>query len=1230
MAMQNTNKIIQWNCRGLKANFNEILLLLQEDPVAVCLQESFLKSEDNITFRGYELINSFGPTEPRVSGGVSIIVNEHVPHSVVPLNTNLQAVAVRVTLHKTITICSLYLPPSQNVDPEDIYDLFQQLPTPFLLTGDLNAHNTLWGSRTTDKRGKDLETVFTDNNLCLLNDKSSTYLHPATGTYSSIDLSICSPLLLLDFDWKVGNDLCGSDHFPIFLTNLKDLPEEDSQRWKLNKADWDQYKLLCESNFSEETFEDLVDPIAHFTNILQNVADRAIPKTSTVPKQRNKPWFNDEVKEAINDRKRVIRQFNTRPTMDNLNTVKVFRARARRAIRENKKGTWRNFVSKLNNRTSVKTVWDMVRKIKGKTKGSKVNHLKKNNNLITSKKDIANTLGESFSKNSSSENYTDEFQRVKNNKEKVKLNFSSGNAEDYNKPFSIRELKHSLERAHDTSAGPDNIHYQLLKHLPDSVLSILLSIFNNIWESGNFPTSWHEAIVVPIPKPGKDHTDPTNYRPIALTSCICKTMERMINDRLVWYLESNGIISDFQCGFRRQRSTVDHLVRLETFIREAFASKQHLVSVFFDLEKAYDTTWKYGIMKDLYDMGLRGNLPNFIDNFLKERQFRVKVGSTLSDHFEQEMGVPQGSILSVTLFSVKINSITKTLNPGVDCSLYVDDFLICYRSSKITTIERQLQLCLNKIHDWSVQNGFKFSRSKTVCMHFCRKTKMHNDPSLFLNGHPIPVVEEFKFLGLIFDKKLTFLPHIKYLKDRCQKALDLLRVLSNTDWGADRKVLLRLYRALIRSKLDYGCIVYGSTYNSYLKMLDPIHNQGLRLCLGAFRTSPAESLYVEANEPSLSDRRLKLSLQYATKLSSNPTNPAFDCVFKPNHATLFERRQKIIPTFGLRIKPHLEECNIDIESVATFSVPEIPPWLFAEPKIVFDMDKQKKSITNPALFHEKFDFIRLQYGDYKFYYTDGSKANDKVAAASVTSDNTVSVRLPDRSSIFSAETKAIQLALSSIEESNFQKSIICSDSHSCLQALGNLKFESPDICSALVQLHNISETGKEVILCWIPSHVGIRGNDKADTAAKAALHLPITDYKVPFSDYKMYINRYIFNRWQDAWNNAVLNKLHDVKPILGEWPPAYRNVRRDEVVLGRCRIGHTFYTNSYLLKAEPRPDCIGCQCPLTVRHILIDCTDFSHIRQKYFNKASMRDLFNDIKPEIILDFLKEIQLYRKF
>ena len=192
------------------------------------------------------------------------------------------------------------------------------------------------------------------------------------------------------------------------------------------------------------------------------------------------------------------------------------------------------------------------------------------------------------------------------------------------------------------------------------------------------------------------------------------------------------------------------MVRLETFIREAFIKKEHLVTIFFDLEKAYDTTWKYGIMKNIHDIGLNGQLPLFIQNFLNDREFKVEVGSTQSELHKQEQGVPQGSILSVTLFSIKINDIVKNINPGVDCSLYVDYFLICYRSKNMHTTERQLQQNLNNIQDWATKNGFKFSKSKTVCMHFGQLRKAHDDPVLTLDGTPIPVVEETKFLGVIF------------------------------------------------------------------------------------------------------------------------------------------------------------------------------------------------------------------------------------------------------------------------------------------------------------------------------------------------------------------------------------------------------------------------------------------------------------------------------------------------
>ena len=348
-------------------------------------------------------------------------------------------------------------------------------------------------------------------------------------------------------------------------------------------------------------------------------------------------------------------------------------------------------------------------------------------------------------------------------------------------------------------------------------------------------------------------------------------MEKIINKRLSWFLESNDALSPLQSGFRKNRSTIDHLVRLETFIRQAFVNGEHLTAVFFDLEKAFDTTWKYGIMKDLHDLGLRGNLPKFINNFLKNRSFHVKVGSTLSDPFNQEEGVPQGSILSPLLFEIKINSITKTLKSDINSSLYVDDFLICYKSKgKIESIDRQLQQQLKILEQWTNENGFKFSPTKTVAVHFCRKNSCIKQHELCLYGNQLPVKEETRFLGVIFDKKLSFISHIKDLKTRCKTALNALKIFSNPEWGGDTETLLHLYRSLIRSKLDYASLIYGSTRPSYLKMLDPVQNQGLRLALGAYRTSPIPSLQAEAYEPPLHLRRKQPSLQYALKLSSNP------------------------------------------------------------------------------------------------------------------------------------------------------------------------------------------------------------------------------------------------------------------------------------------------------------------------------------------------------------------------
>lgn len=135
-------------------------------------------------------------------------------------------------------------------------------------------------------------------------------------------------------------------------------------------------------------------------------------------------------------------------------------------------------------------------------------------------------------------------------------------------------------------------------------------------------------------------------------------------------------------GLQEAKAHWTTLSDLNHLSRTASLKKEHVVAVFFDLEKAYDTTWRYGILKDLHELGFRGNLPIFISSFLTNRHFRVQIGTTLSNPHVQELGVPQETILSVTLLSIKINSIIKVIDPHVFRRLYVDDLCICYRGGK--------------------------------------------------------------------------------------------------------------------------------------------------------------------------------------------------------------------------------------------------------------------------------------------------------------------------------------------------------------------------------------------------------------------------------------------------------------------------------------------------------------------------------------------------------------------
>jgi hypothetical protein len=265
--------------------------------------------------------------------------------------------------------------------------------------------------------------------------------------------------------------------------------------------------------------------------------------------------------------------------------------------------------------------------------------------------------------------------------------------------------------------------------------------------------------------------------------------------------------------------------------------------------------------------------------------------------------------------------------------------------------------------------------------------------------------------------------------------MNLLRVVAHTDWGADSMTLLRLYRSLVRSKLDYGCIVYGSAKDSYEESLDRVQNAALRVCLGAFRTTPISSPHVEANELPLKLRKQKLALQYIIKLKANPSNAAYSSVYQPNYTVLFDAKPNTIPSLGIRLRQAVAESGINLSSIALHAL----------------ITTLAATITSFRLYFLQYGYeighiswsvsIRISRTNFWKIWglhkncTDGSK--QKSAAAAVIVNKVLVKRLPDHASILSAEAQAIllALALNIISQSSNQQFLILSDSLSCVEAI---------------------------------------------------------------------------------------------------------------------------------------------------------------------------------------------------
>ena len=396
--------------------------------------------------------------------------------------------------------------------------------------------------------------------------------------------------------------------------------------------------------------------------------------------------------------------------------------------------------------------------------------------------------------------------------------------------------------------------------------------------------------------------------------------------------------------------------------------------------------------------------------------------------------------MKATLFKVAINTILDDLPPGAKGSLYADDLAIYHTYKRTQTSARILQTATNKLEQWASKTGLTFSPLKSEIVHFWRniiggKTREHYPIKLY--GEEIPIRKIVRFLGMTLDRKLSWIPHIETLKAETMRSLNILRVVSRINYGADRKTLLRLYWAICKSKLDYGSQIYSSAGSNALKKLDSVHNEALRICTGAFRTSPTESLQVEAGSPPLDLQREELCLRYLLRLESLPEYKETLNVLNNEQDVKYEQNNRLLLPIGYRGRSQKQNLVFDPDP-AENRTSEMQPWLLRVVNTCQKGGDDTKQNTNIPQLKQKFLSHMCIHLSTNHIYTDGSKSREGVGFGVVYGSNLekcIRGTLPVEASIFTAELQAIKVALDVMETSNNMKWTVFSDSQASINAI---------------------------------------------------------------------------------------------------------------------------------------------------------------------------------------------------
>ena len=791
------------------------------------------------------------------------------------------------------------------------------------------------------------------------------------------------------------------------------------------------------------------------------------------------------------------------------------------------------------------------------------------------------------------------------------------------KRFNIQELQNGIKNLKTKkTCGTDDIPNEFIQKLPEIKQKELLGIYNRSWRTGKIPEKWKTGVIIPILKPGKNPEIQSSYRPITLLQCLGKLMENMVGARLNFLAESHNILPDTQHGFRLGRNTIDPILGLEKEIRTSLVQKKVTILVFFDLKAAFDSVDHTLLLHTLATKGIGGKMLTWLEDFLMGRKICVQLEDYISESVCINRGVPQGSGISPILFIMLLTTLPK-IDP-VKSEEFADDVCYSMTSGNIGECEFLLQPAINRFLEWAEKTGLTINASKTKSMLFTLQKGEHSeglDTNLEINGEKILEVYTFRYLGVLLDAPyLKWGPHTEALKSQCQHALNIMKALAATNFGADRESLLQIYNALIKSRIAYSSALLVSASQPSIDKLEIIQNTAIRIAAGALRSSPIASLQCETNLPPLALYIQMLAVRTYLKIKRKGTKHPIIRHTKENEPQNLPWTKILVKPFTLQVEQIMHDWGLTIEQqIPKLEYPVIPPWEKLEEYISLDLlDNETKADSIPILKAAALKTIVTKYPDCLHIYTDGSKKdgnhhniNSTTAAFYVPKqhnhnhDHSEKWKLHPAISIAGAEMSAIYKATEWLFLSTIPKGkvVILTDSKVSLHLL--LQRKPKSYAHSVTEVQNnirlLRYTGWEIYLQWIPSHCGVQGNRVADTQADEAHELTDVDvYPLEYDEHVIRLRTAFKNRWSQHWNdkkaNSVLGRMRD---DLGPWPHSRHKYRPLDVALTRLRLGSTKLNNHMnTLRLADSPLCTRCNAGAreTRRHFLLECEAYNQQR----------------------------------